>query len=145
MKIYIASSWRNQLAVELLTMELRRRGHDVKSFVEQALDDELVFDDQNWIWSEQGADKFAFDTDGVILSHLVIYIGPGGKDAMAEVGAAWANAQVSGLPQIIGFYAKGEGIGLMQRMMGSWHHSAASLLTRVDELVDEISAFLGKG
>ncbi len=34
MKIYIASSWRNQHAVEMLTSMLRVRGHEVLSFVE---------------------------------------------------------------------------------------------------------------
>jgi hypothetical protein len=34
MKIYIASSWKNQHAVEMLTALLRDRGHEVLSFVE---------------------------------------------------------------------------------------------------------------
>jgi hypothetical protein len=34
MKIYIASSWKNQHAVELVTEWLRGRGHTVLSFVE---------------------------------------------------------------------------------------------------------------
>ena len=127
MRIYIASSWKNQLAIELLTMELRRRGHEVISFVEQALADELVFDDPNWIWTEQGESKFQFDLDGATKSDLVIYVAPSGTDAWAEVGAAYG----SGVP-IIGFYAKGEGQGLMQRMMFSWLHNAADLLSAVD-------------
>ncbi len=126
MRIYIASSWKNQLAVELLAMELRRRGHEVVSFVEQSFEDELIFDDPEWIWSEQGEKKFQFDLDGATKSNLVIYIAPSGKDAWAEVGAAYA----SGVP-IIGFYAKGEGKGLMQRMMKSWHHNLTALLHEV--------------
>ena len=133
MKIYIASSWRNQLAVELLTMELRRRGHSVHSFVEQALEDELVFDDPNWIWTEQGRGKFEFDIAGASESELVIYIGPSGTDAWAEVGVAYAN----NIP-VIGFYAKGEGQGLMQRMMRDWHQNAAALLRDVSNLAFEL-------
>lgn len=34
MKIYIASSWKNVHAVEMLTTLLRNRGHEVLSFVE---------------------------------------------------------------------------------------------------------------
>lgn len=135
MKVYIASSWRNQLAVELLTMELRRRGHEVVSFVEQALADELVFDDPDWILSEEGWRKFEFDIEGATKSDLVIYIGPSGKDAWAEVGAAYQAGAC-----IVGFYAKGEGRGLMQRMIpaGDWYHTAESLLRRIDQIADVI-------
>ena len=34
MKIYIASSWKNQHAVEMMTDMLRDKGHSVLSFVE---------------------------------------------------------------------------------------------------------------
>lgn len=34
MKVYIASSWKNQHAVEMLTEKLRERGCEVLSFVE---------------------------------------------------------------------------------------------------------------
>ena len=37
MKIYIASSWKNQHAVEMLTDILRYKGHDVVSFVEKPI------------------------------------------------------------------------------------------------------------
>ena len=35
MKIYIASSWKNQHAVEMFSRLLRERGHEVVSFVEE--------------------------------------------------------------------------------------------------------------
>lgn len=131
MRIYIASSWKNQLAVELLTLAIREMGHEVISFVEEEiqLGRELVFDNADWIYTEEGKKKFQFDTDGATKSDLVVYIGPSGKDAMAEVGAAWA----SEVP-VIGFYAKGEGIGLMRLMMRKWCKTA-------DELLDAIHLF----
>lgn len=116
MKIYIASSWKNQHAVEMLTDMIRELGHEVHSFVEKAVCDEgrseIKFDVEKWIESNDGANKFDYDLEGVTKSDLVIYIGPSGTDAWAEVGAAWA----SGKP-IIGLWAKGEQAGLMRRMV----------------------------
>ena len=40
MKIYIASSWKNQHAVEMMTDKLRENGHKVISFVEAAVESE---------------------------------------------------------------------------------------------------------
>lgn len=73
MIIYIASSWKNHAAVELLTMELRRRGHEVLSFVENNYGEQaghlatengkpVAFDD--WVWSDRGAKSFQYDTRG---------------------------------------------------------------------------------
>ena len=36
-RIYIASSWKNQHAVEMLTDLLRKAGHEVVSFVDKAV------------------------------------------------------------------------------------------------------------
>lgn len=129
MNIYIASSWKNQHAVEMLTARLRQLGHEVKSFVEKAVSDEgrvaLEFDVVKWINSEDGKNKFEYDTDGAMNSDLVIYIGPSGCDAWAEVGVAWASGVT-----IFGLISKGEQIGLMRRM-AAWFKS-------VDELIDAI-------
>ena len=116
MNIYIASSWRNQHAVEMLTDLLRSLGHEVHSFIEKAVCDEgrseIKFDVEAWIDSKDGDEKFQYDTAGATKSHLVIYIGPSGTDAWAEVGAAWA----AGVP-ISGLWAKGEQAGLMRKMV----------------------------
>ena len=116
MNIYIASSWRNQHAVEMLTDLLRSLGHTVHSFIEKAVCDEgrseIKFDVEAWIDSKDGDEKFQYDTSGATKSHLVIYIGPSGTDAWAEVGAAWA----AGVP-ISGLWAKGEPAGLMRKMV----------------------------
>ena len=114
MKIYIASSWKNQHAVELLTAHLRSNGHEVKSFVEHEgkNGDFARLSFTEWVDSEDGRDCFEYDTSGATDSELVIYIGPSGVDAWAEVGAAWAR----GVP-IVGLWAKGEQAGLMRRMI----------------------------
>ena len=131
MKIYIASSWKNQHAVEMLTGLLRERGHEVVSFIENRGKEEhgvhggkLDFD--VWVWSAEGDEKFRFDTDGATKSDLVVYIGPSGTDAWAEVGAAWA----SGV-DVLGLWAKGEPAGLMRRMV-EWFPDYVSLLEGVD-------------
>ena len=135
MNIYIASSWKNQHAVEMLTAELRRLGYTVKSFVENNYGegqcgftdkpDRLPFEE--WVWSGKGHDAFAFDTDGAMKSDLVIYVGPSGTDAWAEVGAAFGCGVT-----IIGLWAKGEPAGLMRRMVAEWYHSYTALLDAIE-------------
>ena len=131
MQIYIASSWKNQHAVEMMTSLLRKRGHQVHSFVEKAVSDEgrtnIKFDFEQWIHSPDGLDKFRYDTLRATTSDLVVYIGPSGTDAWAEIGAAWG----SGI-QILGLWAKGEPAGLMRHMV-EWFVDHAALLVAVDE------------
>ena len=131
MKIYIASSWKNQHAVELLTSLLRHKGHTVRSFVEKAVCDEgrsgLAFDVEKWINSDDGHDKFIYDTSAVSSSDLVVYIGPSGTDAWAEVGIAWGND----VP-VIGLWAKGEPAGLMRRLV-HWYNDVQALVDSLDE------------
>lgn len=89
MKIYIASSWKNQHAVEMLTDILRAKGHTV----------------EHWMTTERAEQSFKYDTEGAVGSELVVYIAPSGIDAWAEVGAAY------------GLWAKGEQAGLMRKMV----------------------------
>lgn len=127
MKIYIASSWKNQHAVEMLTAQLRDRSHTVLSFVENnnfEFDKQVPFD--QWVWSEDGTKSFEFDVDSATSSDLVIYIGPSGTDAWAEVGAAYA----VGVP-VWGLWAKNEQAGLMRRMV-VWFKNYKDILHAVD-------------
>lgn len=143
MKIYIASSWKNQHAVEMLTEKLRESGHTVFSFVENnhgerdgylATENGKVIPFDEWVWSERGLKSFCFDTAGATESDLVIYLGPSGTDAWAEVGAAWAsNVRVYGL------WAKGEPAGLMRRMVFRWHTDYKALLESVAELNEPLT------
>lgn len=137
MKICIASSWKNQHAVELITAGLRDRGHEVLSFVENNHGEQaghLATENgkpqafEEWVWSERGAKSFAYDTDGATTAELVIYVGPSGCDAWAEVGAAWSR----GVP-IIGLAAKGEQVGLMRRMV-IWYQNVRELWQAIDGL-----------
>lgn len=125
MKIYIASSWKNQHAVEMLTTFLRNEGYEVNSFVEQACTKERCYEKNNfdeWVWSDEGKQKFEYDTNMATTADLVVYIGPSGTDAWAKVGAAWAVGKL-----IIGLHAKGEPSGLMRRMV-TWCKSYKELL-----------------
>lgn len=133
MNIYIASSWKNQHAVELLTSLLRDEKHTVLSFIEnnygekprgQDMLGDLSFD--KWCATEKGRQSFEYDTRGATQSDLVIYIGPSGCDAWAEVGAAWA----SRIP-IYALQSKGEAIGLMRRMADYWFDDFRVLLDTV--------------
>ncbi len=142
MKIYIASSWKNQHAVEMLTALLRDRGYEVKSFVENnhgeqaghlATKDEKPIPFEEWVWSERGTKSFEFDTKWATESDLVIYIGPSGCDAWAECGAAWG----AGVP-ILALSGKGEQVGLMRRMVLDWAPDYKTLLSLVDECEDAV-------
>lgn len=136
MKIYIASSWKNQHAVEMLTEHLREKGHQVSSFVENSYGEQaghfatengtpIPFD--KWVNSDRGKKSFEYDTNGATKSDLVIYVGPSGVDTWAEVGAAWA----SSVP-VVGLYAKGESSGLMRRMVG-WFSDFRELLESIPD------------
>ncbi len=133
MKIYIASSWKNQHGVEMLTALLRDKGHEVVSWIENNFgenpDNSLnsgKFDFETWVTSPESDQSFYFDTQGATRSDLVIYYGPSGKDACAELGAAWA----AGVP-IIGLWAKGEDLGLMRKMAIDWYYHYRQLLEAV--------------
>jgi len=135
MKIYIASSWKNQHAVEMLTTLLENElGHDVESFVRNCGEEEQKkgFDIEEWIASEDGRNKFLYDTKWAMESDLVIYISPSGTDAWAEVGAAFGRGNT-----IFGLYAKGEQSGLMRRMVSRWFSDYGELLDAVHEYSKE--------
>ena len=116
MKIYIASSWKNQHAVEMLTELIRDKGHEVLSFVESSYGEGYatgkMMDFETWMNSDGANKAFLYDSTGATTADLVIYISPSGQDASAECGMAWAK----GIP-IIALCAKGESFGIMRKMM----------------------------
>lgn len=131
MRIYIASSWKNQHAVEMLTTLLRDRGHEVMSWVENNYGEShnhvtKKFDFETWVNTRESDQSFYFDTNGATQSDLVIYLSPSGKDAAAEVGAAWA----CGVP-VLGLYSKGEDFGLMRKMIRVWFERYVDLLNYI--------------
>jgi nucleoside 2-deoxyribosyltransferase len=118
MKIYIASSWKNQHAVEMLTKLLREKGHEVISWVENNYGENhnhvtKRFDFETWVKSPESDQSFKFDTEGAMFCDLFVYLGPAGKDAAAECGMAYA----MGKP-MIALWEKGEDFGLMRKMFG---------------------------
>lgn len=132
MNIYIASSWKNQHAVEMLTTILREKGHTVESFIENRTEKERnypsgEFDFDEWVLSEEGKTKFEYDTNSAMGADLVVYISPSGTDAWAEVGAAWGK----GVP-IVGLHAKGEPAGLMRRMV-VWFNNYKDLIDNINK------------
>lgn len=140
MRIYIASSWRNAAGVEMLTSALRAEGYTVDSWIENNFGEkhnhvtkEMPFD--QWVESDGGAQSFNFDTTGAIMCDVFIYYGPGGSDAAAELGAAWASQIKIDVPgwqrTIFGLWAKDEPIGLMRRMVHSWYDRPVELINHV--------------
>lgn len=127
MKIYIASSWKNQHGVQLLTERLRMDGHEVISWIENNYEENHApnqkFDFEKWVNSPDSNNSFKFDTTGAMTSDLLIYYGNGGKDALAECGMAFAK----GVP-MIALWSKGEDLGLMRKMFRHWFTSHLQVL-----------------
>lgn len=122
MEVYIASSWKNQHAVVLVTEKLRELGFNVRSFIENqhgemsgakpVSGDGIEIPFEEWVWSERALKSFEYDTKWASEADIVVYISPSGTDAWNEVGIAYA----SNIP-IFGLYAKGEQSGLMRRQV----------------------------
>jgi hypothetical protein len=83
------------------------------------------FEFERWVRTDGADDKFAADLKNATTADLVIYLGPAGTDAWAEVGAAWG----SGVP-IYGITGKGEPAGLMRKMV-FWCSSVNELLAQI--------------
>lgn len=133
MTVYIASSWKNQHGVEMLTKLIRDMNINVVSWVENNYGENhnhvtQKFSFEEWVQTPDAVQSFMFDTDGAKHSDLVIYYAPAGKDACAELGVAWA----FGVP-IYGLYAKGEDLGLMRLMVKKWFSRYEELLQAIDE------------
>ncbi len=133
-KIYIASSWKNKHAVEMLTALLREQGAEVLSFIENGYQNTnpgtTGMTSEEWIDSEAGDRCFRFDVESAMGCHLFIYLGPSGKDAAAECGMAFA----SKIP-MVGLHAKGEDFGLMSRMFDAWFDRYTELLEFTKEAI----------
>lgn len=117
MKIYIASSWRNQIAVELMTGLIRKLGHEVISWIEYSYNEgyrklESPPPFETWLQTQDADQAFEFCTRAATTSDLVIYLSCAGKEAATEVGMAWAK----NIP-ILGLHAQGEDFGLMRKTM----------------------------
>lgn len=137
MKIYIASSWKNQHAVEMLTYFLREKGHEVISWVENNYGEghnhvTKNFDFERWVNSEASDQSFEYDTHGAMECELFIYVGPSGKDAAAECGLCYGQRLAGKTIPMIGLYAKGEDFGLMRKMFDVWCSRYVEVLESVE-------------
>lgn len=139
MKIYIASSWKNQHAVEMLTTLLRERDHEVISWVENNFGEThnhvtKKFDFETWVNSNESDQSFEFDTHGAMTCELFIYVGSAGKDAAAECGMCYGQRLAGKLIPMLGLYAKGEDFGLMRKMFDGWYSRYKDLLKAVAKI-----------
>lgn len=132
MRIYIAASWKHQHAVEMLTERLEASGHTVLSWLREGRPEEAFLSRrelEHFIYSPEGRRVFDFCALSATGGDLVIYLGPSGCDAWAEVGAAYGR----GVP-VLGLMAKSEDVGLMRLMIRSWHSSVSGLLDEVAKI-----------
>jgi len=132
MKVYIAASFKHQHAVEMLTERLEQMDIEVLSWLREGRPDEAFLSKlelENFIRSGEGERVFKFCANSATGADLVIYLGPSGCDAWAEVGAAYG----TGVP-IMGLLAKAEEVGLMRHMIDSWSTSVSELLDKVRKL-----------
>ncbi|MBQ6998387.1 MAG: hypothetical protein IJN62_01180 [Clostridia bacterium] len=135
MNIYIAASWKHQHAVEMLTELLENNGDFVLSWLREGRPEEAFLSKREltaFIASEDGKKVFDFCSNSATTANLLIYIGPSGCDAWAEIGAAYG----SGVP-IFGLLAKNEEVGIMRHMIKSWFGSVTELMAAVAEFKKE--------
>jgi len=141
MKIYIASSWKNQHAVEMMTAILRNNGHEVISWIENNFGEQEAFKAgksfNDWANSAESDKSFEFDTHGAMSCDLFIYVGPSGKDAAAECGMCYGARQhaidIGGTKvPMIALEAKGEDFGLMRKMFDHWYNRYDLVIEQVE-------------
>ena len=131
MRIYIAASWKHQHAVEMLTRRLEDRGHEILSWLREGRPEEAFLSQREltvFIRSPEGRRIFDFCAASAVGADLLIYLGPSGCDAWAEVGAAYG----AGVP-VFGLLAKSEEVGLMRYMVRHWFGSVEAMLEAVDK------------
>lgn len=132
MRIYIAASWKHQHAVGMLGERLEEQGHEVLSWLRQGRPEEAFLSRReltSFIRSPEGRRIFDFCASSALRADLLIYLGPSGCDAWAEVGAAYGAGRT-----IFGLLAKAEEVGLMRHMVRRWFNSVPELLRAVGEM-----------
>lgn len=135
--VYIASSWKNQHAVELLTEKFEEMGFVVFSWVRNNFGEthnhvtkKLEFEE--WVNSDESGQSFEYDSSSAIECDIFIYLSPAGKDAAAECGMAYAANETDTYPKkIYALWSKGEDFGLMRKMF-------SRIFTRYTDLLDAL-------
>lgn len=112
----------------MLTTLLRKQDFIVNSFVEneyqESYDPAKPFNFEEWVRTDNAKKCFKYDTYHAASSDIVVYIGPSGKDAAAELGIAWASKR-----PIFDLHAKGEDFGLMRKLFTGWFTNYETLIS----------------
>lgn len=108
--IYIASSFKNLYAVQLLAAELQNAGCVVLDWTEKATPPSGLSPSERRVWmdTDHGGSVFSFCETACRNADLVIYLGASGQDAGVEVGIA----RGAGVP-VLGIRGPLESPGLM--------------------------------
>ena len=135
--IYIASSFRNLHAVQMLRDTLKKRGHVVLDWSSYAppLPDEMTPEERRAaLDADEHGEIFNFCTMSCAQADLVIYLGQAGQDSACEVGIAFnAGVPVYGLAGVL------EKPGtIMHRAVSQWFPDNKRLLTAVTKLAREL-------
>jgi hypothetical protein len=132
MKLYIAASFKNLHAVHLLRDYLRERGHillDWSSLAPPLPESMLPETRRALLDSDERGDIFDFCHKACRQAEAVIYLGPAGQDAAAEVGIAFA----SGVP-VLGLAGPLEAPGLiLNRCVSRWFAQVGELLAYLEQ------------
>jgi hypothetical protein len=133
--IYIASSFRNLYAVQLLRDALRDRGHTVLDWTKLAppLPEGMTPEKRRAaLDSDERGEIFAACSEACGRADLVIYLGQAGQDAACEVGMAY----VAGTP-VFGLAGPLEKPGLiLARAVTRWFGGYGELLEAVEGLAE---------
>jgi hypothetical protein len=132
MKLYIASSFKNLHAVHMLRDHLRGRGHEVFDWSALAppLPAGMPLNTRRALLdSDERGEIFNFCCQACCRADAVIYLGPAGQDAAAEVGIAFA-----GGVKVLGLAGPLEAPGLiLSRCVSLWFANAGDLLDHLSE------------
>ena len=133
MLIYIASSFRNYHGVQMLRDQLLARGHTVIDWttLPPALPQSLTPEQRRAALDADETGKIARTcTEACASADLVIYYGPSGSDAGAELGIA----KGSGVP-VVGITSPLDTPGLIvNHIVERWFDDYNTLLRHVTEL-----------
>ena len=137
--IYIASSFRSLHAVHLLRDALQERCHKVLDWTRFAppLPEGMTPEKRRMaLDTDERGDIFSFCAEACAQADLIIYLGPAGQDAAAEVGMAY----VSGVP-IFGLAGPLEQPGLiLTRAVTRWCADVEELFVAVEGLAERLEA-----
>ena len=129
-EVYIASSWRHAATVTNLTQKLRDMGLTVHSWLENSGNEDPTlkdFDLESWLLTQDSERCFQFDLDGLRRVNLMIYVGPSGIDAWAEVGFVAGRGDCL----IWALWGANEEVGIMRKLLDSRFSTKTELLEAV--------------